>query len=144
MTAIIRVRTATGETVDIPAIVGPQGPAGPQGERGPQGEQGMGISYKDNVPAYANLPTSAELGDAYFVEADSLLYIYGENGFPSEGKGVPYRGPKGDKGDTGEQGPAGPQGERGDTPIVSFRYDEETGNLYYSIENTVNGDTEVW
>ena len=108
---------------------GIQGPAGPQG---PQGEQGMGITYKDSIATYLNLPAVAQLGDAYFVEADALLYIFGESGFPQEGKGIPYQGPKGDKGDDGA------------TPVVSFRYEQETGNIYYTIENTVDGDTEVW
>ena len=111
---------------------GDKGDTGPRGEQGPQGEQGMGITYKDSIDSYADLPSSAESGDAYFVEADALLYIYGESGFPQEGKGIPYQGPKGDKGDVGA------------TPVVSFRYDQETGDLYYSIENTIDGDTEVW
>ena len=47
---------------------------------------------------------------------------------------------KGFKGDTGEQGPQGVQGiqgvqgEKGDTPVVGFRLDEETGDLYYSSD----------
>lgn len=50
------------------------------------------------------------------------------------------KGFKGDRGYTGETGPQGPQGEqgiqgeKGDTPEISFRYDEESGNLYYSSD----------
>lgn len=40
MTAIIRVRDENGNVIDIPAIVGPQGPAGEQGPKGEQGESG--------------------------------------------------------------------------------------------------------
>ena len=39
---------------------------------------------------------------------------------------------------------AGKKGEDGITPIITFRYDEETGNLYYAVENVPNGDSEVW
>ena len=39
---------------------------------------------------------------------------------------------------------AGKKGEDGITPNITFRYDEETGNLYYSIENLHSGDSEVW
>ena len=37
-------------------------------------------------------------------------------------------------GATGPQGPQGIQGEKGDTPSIVFRYDEKTGNLYYSSD----------
>ena len=66
-------------------------------------------------------------------------------------QGVP--GPKGDPFTfddfTPEQlanlkGPQGSDGKDGVTPSVSFRYDEETGLLYYSIENAIDGDAEVW
>lgn len=38
--AILRVKDENGNTIDIPAIVGPQGPQGPQGPEGPQGPAG--------------------------------------------------------------------------------------------------------
>ncbi len=44
---------------------------------------------------------------------------------------------KGFKGDTGLQGPQGPQGiqgVKGDTPSIVFKYDSETGNLYYKSD----------
>ena len=47
------------------------------------------------------------------------------------------KGFKGDRGYTGPQGPQGEQGvqgEKGDTPEITFRYDEETGNLYCSSD----------
>jgi hypothetical protein len=59
----------------------------------------------------------------------------------SKSKG--FKGDKGDKGDaltydmlTPEQkeGLKGVQGDKGDTPVVTFRYDEKTGNLYYSSD----------
>ena len=50
---------------------------------------------------------------------------------------------KGFKGDAGEQGIQGIQGEqgiqgvKGDTPVITFRYDRETGNLYYSSDGVL-------
>ena len=96
---------------------GPQGPVGPQGEKGDQGDPGSGLSYRGQVPTYADLPSTAEDGDAYQVLSDGLFYIWGEGGFPPEGNGAQLQGPKGDKGDkgdTGEIGPIGPQGPKGD------------------------------
>lgn len=96
---------------------GPAGPQGPQGEKGEQGDPGSGLSYKGQVPTYADLPSTAEDGDAYQVLSDGLFYIWGEGGFPPEGNGAQLQGPKGDKGDkgdTGETGPIGPQGPKGD------------------------------
>lgn len=47
---------------------------------------------------------------------------------------------RGKLGATGPQGPQGPQGEqglqgeKGDTPVIAFRLDENTGDLYYSSD----------
>lgn len=38
--AILRVKNENGEWIDMPAIVGPEGPQGPAGETGPQGPAG--------------------------------------------------------------------------------------------------------
>ena len=40
MAAILKVRDSNNNFIDIPALVGPQGPTGPQGPQGPQGLQG--------------------------------------------------------------------------------------------------------
>ena len=99
---------------------GPQGPIGPKGEKGDQGDPGSGLSYKGQVPVYADLPSTADDGDAYQVLSDGLFYIWGEGGFPPEGNGAQLQGPKGDKGDKGDTGaigpigPIGPQGPKGD------------------------------
>ena len=99
---------------------GDTGPEGPKGDTGEQGAPGIGIVFKDTVDVYANLPAQAEIGDAYLVLADGLLYIYGDSGFPAEGDGVPYKGPQGDagpqgpQGETGDTGPQGPKGNTGD------------------------------
>ena len=41
---------------------------------------------------------------------------------------------KGFKGEAGPVGPQGPRGEKGDAPSIAFRYDENTGNLFYSSD----------
>ena len=44
------------------------------------------------------------------------------------------QGIQGKQGLQGEQGIQGTQGIKGDTPSIVFRYDEKTGNLYYSSD----------
>lgn len=44
------------------------------------------------------------------------------------------KGFKGDKGEQGIQGIQGIQGEKGDVPAISFRYEQDTGNLYFSAD----------
>lgn len=44
---------------------------------------------------------------------------------------------KGFKGDAGAIGPQGPRGEKGDTPSIVLRYDESTGNLFYSSDGVL-------
>ena len=41
---------------------------------------------------------------------------------------------KGFKGDRGDTGPRGPQGEKGDAANLYLRYNQETGDLYYTTE----------
>lgn len=118
-------------------IAGPQGPRGeqgpagndgapgPQGEKGEKGDPGAGIAIAGEVPTYADLPTNLtpeDVGKAYIVRADGLLYVWSGTAFPEDGKGSLFVGPKGekgekgdkgDKGDQGEQGPQGVQGEQG-------------------------------
>lgn len=107
----------------VPGADGKDGEQGPQGipgkdgrdgEQGPQGEPGIGIKYKDDVETYAQLPTAGNIvGDAYYINADGLLYIYGETGFPDNGDGIQYRGPQGPQGVPGIDGKDGEQGLQG-------------------------------
>ena len=50
----------------------------------------------------------------------------------SKSKG--FKGDRGDIGPQGIQGIQGVQGEKGDTPSIIMRYDETTGNLYYTSD----------
>ena len=107
----------------VPGADGKDGEQGPQGipgkdgrdgDQGPQGEPGIGIKYKDDVETYAQLPTAGNIvGDAYYVNEDGLLYIYGETGFPDNGDGIQYRGPQGPQGVPGVDGKDGEQGLQG-------------------------------
>lgn len=107
----------------VPGADGKDGEQGPQGvpgkngrdgDQGPQGEPGIGIKYKDDVETYAQLPTAGNVvGDAYYVNEDGLLYIYGETGFPDNGDGIQYRGPQGPQGVPGVDGKDGEQGLQG-------------------------------
>ncbi|MDR2209351.1 MAG: hypothetical protein LBE22_10335 [Azoarcus sp.] len=86
-----------------------------QGKDGDDGQNGTSITYHGTVPDYSNLPASGVAqGDAYYVDADGRLYIFdGTYGWPANGAGAQWRGPKGDKGDTGDIGPTGATGSTG-------------------------------
>jgi len=115
---------------------GPQGPAGLQGETGPQGPQGqqgiqgaagLGITFKGHVPTRADLPATANQGDAYIVQSDDSFQVWdagsrtwvdggsiqGPQGIQGSQGPQGLQGTPGPQGIQGLQGPAGPQGNRG-------------------------------
>jgi hypothetical protein len=97
-------------------LIGYQGVQGfgLQGAQGQTGQDGTGIVLKGNVPNYASLPTSGlTTGDAYYNEADGLIYIYDGANFPADGNGIEFRGLQGLQGSTGFQGSIGIQGSIG-------------------------------
>lgn len=62
------------------------------------GKDGAGVAIKGTVDNVADLPSTAENGDAYIVKNDNgKLYVYA-NGWPTSG--VAFTGPKGADGDT--------------------------------------------
>lgn len=62
------------------------------------GKDGAGVAIKGTVDDVADLPSTAENGDAYIVNNDDgKLYVYA-NGWPTSG--VAFTGPKGADGDT--------------------------------------------
>lgn len=74
------------------------GPPGPPGADGTDGVDGAGISIAGSVANYAALPGGlggGDAGDAYFVTADGLLYIWDGAAFPASGSGIEFRGPAG-------------------------------------------------
>ncbi|MEV0247983.1 hypothetical protein AB0H76_15425 [Nocardia sp. NPDC050712] len=110
---------ATGPT-GATGATGAQGPQGIQGIQGatgatgPEGPQGEGLHVDGQVDTYAELPGTADEGEAWAVGADALLYIY-SGGWPAEGSGVVIRGPAGPTGATGATGAAGAIGATGAT-----------------------------
>lgn len=61
--------------------------------QGPKGDVGAGVTLSGSVPTYADLgPGPWDLGAAFVVNADGLLYIYGTTGWPEEGSGAAFRG----------------------------------------------------
>jgi hypothetical protein len=105
--------------------VGPQGAAGPQGVAGPQGHQGVtgaqgvqgakgdpgvGVHVTGSVATVADLPATANEGDAYIVTSTGDLHVWNGTAFVNTGL---VRGPEGPQGATGAAGPNGPQGPAG-------------------------------
>lgn len=94
------------------------GPEGPQGIQGIEGAAGTGINFRGQVATVAELPASAEQGDAYIVQADDSLQVWDATS-SSWVSGGSIQGPQGiagaqgSKGLQGEIGPAGPQGSQG-------------------------------
>lgn len=91
---------------------GPTGPAGPNGSQGIAGPAGIGINFKGEVAAIANLPANAAQGDAYLVQADDSLRVW-DSGTSSWVNGGSIQGPQGPVGGAGPAGVAGPQGPTG-------------------------------
>ena len=66
----------------IEGLQGVSGPAGPAGADGLQGIQGIegaagtGINFRGQVSTAAELPASADQGDAYIVQADDSLQVW--------------------------------------------------------------------
>ena len=71
--------------------------------RGEPGRDGIGIHYMGEINEYNELPLTAEEGDAYYWAGK--LYIFKDDEFPAENKGIQYQGPQ------GPEGPQGPPGE---------------------------------
>lgn len=64
--------------------------------KGEKGDVGAGVTLSGSVPTYADLgPGPWDLGAAFVVNADGLLYIYGTTGWPADGEGAAFRGERG-------------------------------------------------
>jgi hypothetical protein len=83
---------------------------------GPVGPPGPGMVFRGQVPTVADLPTDAQPGDAWTVEADGHMYVWDGSTWIDGGDVV---GPQGPQGPTGPAstvpGPQGPQGATGAT-----------------------------
>ena len=75
--------------------------------KGEPGVNGTGIEIKGNLNSYAELLAivDPQPGDSYAVKDasgdQSLLYTYGDNGWPAEGDGIPIQGEPGAPGADG-------------------------------------------
>lgn len=92
-------------------LTGPQGSTGPRGEPGLDGKDGTGFLLKGSVNGIGDLPSNAQVGDAYAL-ADGTAVQRLPVGWSSP---VLFRGPQGPQGQAGEQGPRGYQGATGAT-----------------------------
>ena len=92
---------------------GGSGPTGPQGPEGPAGQPGPGFAFLGTVPTPAELPTSADQGDAYTVTSTNTLWIYSGVSWNDAGVIQGPQGVQGAQGPEGPQGPTGPQGSPG-------------------------------
>lgn len=79
--------------------------------RGEPGRDGIGIHYMGEINEYNELPLTAEEGDAYYLAGK--LYIFKDDEFPAENKGIQYQGPQGPEGPQGPPGKQGIQGQQG-------------------------------
>lgn len=103
--AIMKIKDANGNFIDIKTIQGPQGPVGPMG---PKGETGSGLSIKGSYASETLFktehPTGVE-GEAYIVEGD--LFIWDNDNWNNVGAIVGPEGPEGPIGPKGEGVPTG-------------------------------------
>lgn len=67
--AILKIKDINGNWVDIPSLIGPQGPVGPKGEAGPQGPAGaVKMAF---FKSKSELPEIGSADTLYFVKVDS-------------------------------------------------------------------------
>ena len=129
---------------------GATGATGPKGDQGADGAQGpQGVTFTPSL------------------SSSGVLTFTNDGGLPNPAA-VSLKGPKGEPGKDGVngkdgadgkpftfsdftqdqldslRGPSGSDGKDGLTPAVSFRYDQETGLLYYSVDGFIDGNAEVW
>jgi hypothetical protein len=92
---------------------GPQGPAGADGQDGTQGPPGPNITFQGSVANVADLPSGANVSDAYTVINEGYaIFIWNGSAWVDGG---PLQGPQGIQGPAGPLGPQGPAGATGAT-----------------------------
>lgn len=66
---------------------------GMDGVPGVDGTNALSFNFKGNVINYAALPSSGNtINDAYYNEADALMYIYNGSSYPTSGNGISFKG----------------------------------------------------
>jgi hypothetical protein len=114
---------------------GATGATGVTGSTGPTGAQGTSINVRGSVAAVVNLPASGNaVNDAYIVDADGDLYVWGGSSWSSVGQIVGPAGPNGatgatgvtGTGTTGSTGATGPTGAGGTISYFGSFWDTTT------------------
>jgi hypothetical protein len=112
-------------TIGVDGATGPTGPtgaastvAGPTGPTGATGPQGTDIHFVGSVANVGSLPTGAANNDAYIVDADGNLYVWGGSSWTDAGQIV---GPQGPTGATGATGPTGSTSETATATVYLVR-----------------------
>jgi len=94
---------------------GSAGASGAQGVQGVQGASGNSFTIKGHYATYELFTAGAgasagQIGDAYFIDSNGALMVYGESAWFDSGRLIGpqgIQGLQGPKGDTGATGPAG-------------------------------------
>jgi len=81
----------------------------PRGDKGERGADGTGVRILGLKPNPAALPSFAENGDAYMIDAH--LWVWTGSNWADAGN---IRGPQGEQGSQGQPGPQGPAGQDAD------------------------------
>ena len=95
---------------------GSTGASGSQGIQGVQGASGNSFTIKGHYATYELFTAGAgaaagQIGDAYFIDSNGALMVYGESSWFDSGRLIGpqgIQGLQGPKGDTGATGPTGP------------------------------------
>jgi hypothetical protein len=124
--------------------------SGERGPAGPTGAQGTAIRLLGSKATVGALPpTGNTLNDAWIVEADGNLYVWGGISWSNVGKIVGPTGSQGPqgiqgiqgiqgvKGDTGDTGPQGPQGNIGPTGASVTGATGDTGPTGPAVFNLI-------
>ena len=108
-TGQFKIGDGTSQYLDLPygGVVGPTGP------------QGVSLNILGSVATVGDLPASGNPNDAYIVEADGGLYVWGGTSWDNIGPIIGPEGPTGSTGPTGPIGPTGPTGTPGDASTVA-------------------------
>lgn len=66
---------------------------GVDGEDGQNGTNAQSFNFKGNILEYDSLPSSGNIiNDAYYNEEDELTYVFNGTSFPTQGKGINFKG----------------------------------------------------
>jgi hypothetical protein len=149
----VYIYTADDGWIEAGALIGPTGPTGPgvtgptgpvstiPGPAGPTGPQGTSIRLLGSVNEVGSLPAEGNsINDAYIVQSDGDLYVWGGDSWSSVGQIVGPTGPTGPS-VTGPTGPTGAastvQGPTGATGSVGPTGPK--GGVTYQVASTGDG-----